>query len=120
MTAVLVIEFMIVFVLVCLLGFADGTVVTVETNDRVDEFFSAAMVNGKPAIGYYNYDNEHLYYVRASDAVGLAWAPPVAVDTSDLNRQEGQYPPPPMPPCHTTSGGQSRVGSRVLKPPTHR
>ena len=51
-------------------------------------FISLAVVNGNPAITYYETPNSDLKYVRATDADGTAWATPVAVDTAG---QVGRY-----------------------------
>lgn len=39
------------------------------------------MVNGHPAIAYYNTIDENLYFVRANDANGNTWGTPVLVDS---------------------------------------
>lgn len=43
-------------------------------------YTSLAVVNGKPAISYYDNSNENLRYVQASDTDGSAWTTPVTVD----------------------------------------
>ena len=63
-------------------GSAWGTPVTVDTSgDDVGRFTSLAVVDGYPAISYYNSNTSALMYVRASDADGSAWGTPVTVDT---------------------------------------
>ena len=50
--------------------------------------FSLKMVNGNPALSYYEVANGDLKYVRATDANGTSWGAPVTVDsTNDV----GQY-----------------------------
>jgi uncharacterized repeat protein (TIGR01451 family) len=40
------------------------------------------IVNGNPAISYYDFSNGALRYVRATDVNGTAWGTPVSVDTA--------------------------------------
>ena len=40
------------------------------------------MVNGNPAISYYDYTNADLKYVRASDASGESWGTPRALGSA--------------------------------------
>ena len=54
----------------------------------VGTYASLAVVNGRPAIAYFDQTNVDLKYVRASDATGAAWGAPVAVDSPGL---VGQY-----------------------------
>src|SRR5436190_12163072 len=42
---------------------------------------SAAIVEGRPAIAYANARKTAIKYVRALDAAGSVWGPPVAVDS---------------------------------------
>ncbi len=44
-------------------------------------YTSLVIVNGNPAIGYYDETNGDLKYVRASDASGNIWGSPVTVDS---------------------------------------
>ncbi|MEM7396971.1 MAG: hypothetical protein AAF492_31990, partial [Verrucomicrobiota bacterium] len=45
-------------------------------------YVCAGIVNGHPAISYYNADLTSLHYVRATDPLGTTWGPPVTVDTN--------------------------------------
>ena len=47
---------------------------------NVGQFTSQAIVNGNPAISYYDVTNGDLKYVRASDASGTSWGTPVTLD----------------------------------------
>lgn len=64
-------------------GTSWGAPVRVDTNGIVGWYTSLAVVNGNPAISYHaastNFD---LKYVRATDANGTVWGPPVNVDTN--------------------------------------
>ncbi len=62
--------------------------VTIDVTGTVGLHTSLQIVNGNPAISYYDYTNGNLKYVRATDASGNAWGAPVTVDiTNDV----GQY-----------------------------
>ncbi len=52
---------------------------------------SLLVVNGRPAIAYYDSTNFRLLYVRANDAVGSSWGTPVAADP-DGSSSVGRYP----------------------------
>ena len=43
---------------------------------------SLAVVNGNPAISYYDWFQKNLKYVRASDAGGGSWGTPLAIDSA--------------------------------------
>lgn len=60
-----------------------GTPITVDTGGAADvgPLSSLAVVDGNPAISYYDMTNGDLKYVRATDASGAAWGTPVIVDT---------------------------------------
>jgi uncharacterized repeat protein (TIGR02543 family) len=49
--------------------------------NNVGQFSSLQVVDGNPAISYYDNTNGDLKYVRAIDADGTVWAAPVSVDT---------------------------------------
>jgi len=49
--------------------------------EDVGRYTSLAVVNGNPAISYFDANNEDLKYVRASDASGGSWDTPLAVDS---------------------------------------
>lgn len=61
-----------------------ATVVTVDTGGTaiVGRFASQAIVNGNPAIAYYDASNGDLLYVRATNPTGTNWGPPVVVDAT--------------------------------------
>jgi hypothetical protein len=68
-----------------------GTLITVDTGGTADvgPLSSLVVVDGNPAISYYDMTNGDLKYVRATDASGSAWDTPVIVDTggdSDVGR----------------------------------
>jgi uncharacterized delta-60 repeat protein len=50
-------------------------------NKNVGSYASTAVVNGHPAMAYYDATAKDLRYVRATDARGLAWGTPVTVDS---------------------------------------
>ncbi|MHC5054992.1 MAG: hypothetical protein ACYTKD_09790 [Planctomycetota bacterium] len=54
----------------------------------VGEYTSLCIVDGRPAISYYDSLSGDLKYVRADDALGTLWGTPVAVDTAGI---VGQY-----------------------------
>lgn len=48
--------------------------------------YSMAIVNGNPAIAYYDgANNGRLVYVRATDSTGSSWGPPVTVNSTDYS-----------------------------------
>ena len=55
-------------------------VVAEDSSEDTGEFTSLAVVNGNPAIAYYDYYFGFLMYVRALDANGVNWDDPVEVD----------------------------------------
>ena len=63
-----------------------GTPVTPDGGDvgqDVGQYASLAVVNGKPAIAYYDVRFGEVKYVRASDADGASWSPYRALDKTD-------------------------------------
>jgi hypothetical protein len=68
-----------------------GTPIAVDTGGawQVGEYTSLAIVNGNPAISYYDISNNDLKYVRATDASGTTWGTPLVVD--GLSGDVGQY-----------------------------
>jgi len=64
---------------------------------------SLAVVNGRPAISYYDWDG-HLKYVRANDASGTSWGSPVTVDVIT-----GQPAHDPGPTCLAIVGGRPAI-----------
>jgi len=72
---------------------ADGTtwgspVVVDGASSDVGQYTSMVMVNGNPAIAYYDVTNTNLKYIRATDANGTTWGSPV---TADATSTAGQY-----------------------------
>ena len=64
-------------------GAAWDNPVTVDSPVLMDYYSnSLAVVNGNPAIAYYDADNRNLKYVRAKDAEGDSWEIPIIVDGS--------------------------------------
>ena len=63
-------------------GTSWGTPVAVYTTNNVGAYTSMAVVNGNPAISFYDFTNTDLYYVRATDADGTTWGSPVAAHTT--------------------------------------
>lgn len=45
---------------------------------------SISMINGKPAVAYFDVTNGDLKYVRATNSVGTAWGTPVKVDANNI------------------------------------
>ncbi len=67
-------------------GAAWGTPVTPDPGDvgqDVGKFASLAVVNGRPAIAYYDAKFSELKYIRANDAEGAAWGDFTALDKPD-------------------------------------
>jgi len=64
---------------------AIGQIVTVDSAGDVGKHTSLAIVNGNPAISYYDATNGNLKYARATDVDGSAWGAPVTVDSNVLN-----------------------------------
>ncbi|MBS1510106.1 MAG: T9SS type A sorting domain-containing protein [Bacteroidetes bacterium] len=62
-------------------GTSWGTPVVVESTNDVGQYASLAIVNGNPAIAYYDNTNGDLRYIRATNIDGTAWGTPVAVET---------------------------------------
>lgn len=56
--------------------------ITVDSTGSVGMNSSLAVVNGNPAMSYYDSTNHSIKFVRASDAIGSAWGAPVTVVTS--------------------------------------
>lgn len=56
--------------------------------DNVGSHLSLQIVNGNPAVSYYDVTNGRLKFIRALDASGTAWGTPVTVDAAG---NVGQY-----------------------------
>lgn len=54
----------------------------VDSTPGVGYYSSLAVVNGNPAVSYYDHSRNRLYYARAEDAEGTAWGNPTMVDYS--------------------------------------
>ena len=48
----------------------------------VGQATSLAVVNGHPAVSYYNGATNHVMYVQASDVDGATWGTPLSVDSA--------------------------------------
>ena len=56
------------------------------------QYTSLAVVNGRPALAYYDPDATGLRYMRASDGTGASWpSTPVAVTSASVHRDAGRY-----------------------------
>ncbi len=63
-------------------GIAWGNPLTLD-GPHAGEYDSLAVVNGYPAISYYDASSGHLKYIQALDASGSAWGDPVVADSSE-------------------------------------
>lgn len=63
-------------------GSSWGTPVTVDATANVGQYTSTMIVNGNPAISYYDVTNGTLKYVRANNADGSSWAAAITVDNA--------------------------------------
>jgi hypothetical protein len=63
-------------------GSAWSSPLTLDSTGEVGWFTSLAVVNGYPAIGYYDFNNYDLKYVRATDTSGGAWGNLVILDSA--------------------------------------
>jgi len=63
-------------------GSSWGSPATVDTTGMVGEYASLAVVDGRPAIAYFDSANSWLWYVRASDASGSSWGSRVLAATA--------------------------------------
>ncbi len=70
-------------------GTAWGAIIPVDASaSNVGQFTSLKIINGNPAISYYDATGRDLKYAVASDISGTAWAAPIAVTTAS---NIGQY-----------------------------
>ncbi|MEO6453171.1 MAG: hypothetical protein ABIN97_03820, partial [Ginsengibacter sp.] len=71
-------------------GTAWGTPVIIDSTGNVGQYTSLQIVNGNPAISYFEdkYPKGYLKYVRATNASGTAWGTPVILDSAGT---VGQY-----------------------------
>ncbi len=58
-----------------------GTPVVIDTHPRIGQYISQAVVQGHPALAYYDADNQDLRYIRALDSTGTTWGTSVTVDS---------------------------------------
>jgi hypothetical protein len=63
-------------------------IVRPDTTGTVGQNTSLVVINGSPAISYFDVTNGNLKYVRATDASGTAWGTPISIDTAG---NVGQY-----------------------------
>ncbi len=62
-----------------------GTPIAIDVSaSSVGQHTSLAMVNGNPAISYYDNSNGNLKYVRAIDADGTTWGIPLTLDSTGV------------------------------------
>jgi hypothetical protein len=61
-------------------GSSWATPLTVDSTGIVGEYASLAVVDGCPAIAYYDFSNNQLKYVRANDGAGSSWGTPLRVN----------------------------------------
>ena len=54
------------------------------TSGQVGSYASHRVVNGNPAIAYYDLAADNLVYVRATDASGTTWGTPVIIDFNGI------------------------------------
>jgi uncharacterized delta-60 repeat protein len=62
-------------------AFVPPVPLVLDSEGTVGSSSSLAVVDGNPAVSYYDATNGDLKYVRATDVTGSAWAAPVTVDT---------------------------------------
>ncbi len=60
------------------------SVTAVDESGDTGQFTSLAVVNGKPAVSFYDAENGDLRYVRAVDSAGAGWGTPVTVDAAGV------------------------------------
>jgi len=65
-----------------------STPVAITTTTNVGQYNSLQIVNGNPALSYYDVTNRDLKYVRATDGIGSTWGTPVTVYSTG---NVGQY-----------------------------
>ncbi len=58
-----------------------GISTTVDSLGACGEYCSMTLVNGRPAIAYFD-EQDNVRYVRADDALGINWGTPVGMDNS--------------------------------------
>ena len=68
-----------------------GAPVTLDSTGDVGSYTSLAVVNGNPAISYYDQTNGDLRYVRASDASGTTWPAGTTADSGFGTGNVGRY-----------------------------
>lgn len=63
--------------------FNTSTPIIVDPTGNVGQYTSLQVVNGFPAISYYDANNGNLKYIRATTANGSAWGTVITVDSTD-------------------------------------
>lgn len=58
-----------------------ATPVIIDTHPRMGRYISQAIVQGYPALAYYDEDNQDLRYIRALDSAGTQWGTSITVDS---------------------------------------
>ena len=64
------------------LGITWGTPIVVDYSSGVGKYNSLQVINGNPAVSYYDETNGNLKYKRAIDASGNTWGTPVSIDVN--------------------------------------
>jgi hypothetical protein len=59
-----------------------GVPLVLDSSGLVGKYTSLAIVNGNPAVAYFDETNKNLKYVRANDVDGGSWGTPVTVDAA--------------------------------------
>jgi hypothetical protein len=74
----------LLFVFLVQFAAAEWGPLTIDSSGSVGKYTSLAIVNGKPAISYYNQTNGALKYVQANNTDGSIWFTPVTIDSSGI------------------------------------
>jgi LPXTG-site transpeptidase (sortase) family protein len=61
-----------------------NTPVTADNVGSVGQYISLAVINGNPAMSYFDETNQDLKYVRATDASGTSWGTPLTLDSAGV------------------------------------
>jgi len=59
-----------------------GVPLTLDSSGNAAWYASLAVVDGRPAVAYYDSANYDLKYVRAQDAAGVGWGAPLTLDSA--------------------------------------
>jgi hypothetical protein len=58
-----------------------GAPIAIDTYPRIGQYISQVIVEGFPALAYYDADNRDLRYIRALDSTGTQWGSSITVDS---------------------------------------